>query len=110
MWTSSPLGNPHKFHATALFTGAFFVRAVDWWIEVSLGFPDKCWDICVKTSVHNLEMLRSGGLLEVQALDMPLIFQHLPMLLLDKAVSISLTEFFFLGFSHQHSGLKHPPH
>lgn len=77
---------------------------------VSLGFPDKCWDICIKTSAHNLEMLHSGGLFAVQALDMPLIFQHLPMLLLDKAVSISPTKVVFLGFSDQHSGLKHPPH
>lgn len=43
------------------------------------------------------EMLCSRGLFTLQALDMPLIFQHLSVLLSDKAVSISVKEVWCSG-------------
>lgn len=49
------------------------------------------------TLLPNTEMMCSGGLFAVQALDMPLIFQHPPMLLSDKAISIFITEVWCSG-------------
>lgn len=42
-------------------------------------------------------MLCSGGLFAVQAMDVPLIFQNPPVLLSDKAVSISVAEVWCSG-------------
>jgi len=74
---------------------------------VSLQFPDKCWDICTTTLLPNMETLHSGGLFAVKVLDVPLIFQHAPMLLSDEASAFPLQRFGVLGFLHQHSGSKH---
>lgn len=43
-------------------------------MDVSLEFPDKCWDICIITVVYNLEMLHFGIIFAVQALNMLFIF------------------------------------
>jgi len=54
-----------------------------------------------------METLHSGGLFAVKVLDVPLIFQHAPMLLSDEASAFPLQRFGVLGFLHQHSGSKH---